>query len=153
MVSIKGLAHAGLTVLDLDRTIEFYCGTLGGVLGTATVDDGPDLGTSVLGPLAPHPEAELKVAMVTLGGIEIELLQYLKPPTVVEYHGDPSRAGSSHLAFEVDDIDRAYAELKQAGVDFHTEVNDCVREGELVWRWVYLRDPDGVCIELVEFNR
>ena len=147
---ITGLGHASFTVMDLERTIEFYVNVLGGKLLTTTVDKGENMGTAVLGPGQNHAFAALKVAMVELGGIEIEFLQYLDPPTRVEYHGEPSRAGSAHLAFQVDDLEKMYQELSKQGVYFHSSVNDCVRDGVLVWKWVYLRDPDGICCELVQ---
>jgi len=88
--------------------------------------------------------------MIEIGGIEVEFIQYLDPPTTVKYHGDPSYAGSGHLAWEVDDIEKMYEDLKSKGVNFHTGVNECVRDGVLVWKWVYFRDPDNICGELTQ---
>lgn len=153
MAKIIGLGHASFTVMDMKRTVDFYVGKLGGKLLTETVDAGEHLGTYVMGKNA-HPAASLKVTMVELGGIEIEFLQYLDPPTKVPYHGDPSVTGSAHLAFQVDDLEALYSELSSQGTIFHSTVNDCVRDGELVWKWVYMRDPDNICVELVQlFNR
>lgn len=149
MATITGLGHASFTVMDLDRTIDFYVNKLGGKLLKKTKDEGPNLGTCVFGP-GRQAQASLGIAMIELGGIEIEFIQYLDPPTTVEYHGDPSRAGSGHLAWEVDDIEAMYKDLKDKGVKFHTGINDCVREGVLVWKWVYFRDPDNICVELTQ---
>jgi catechol 2,3-dioxygenase-like lactoylglutathione lyase family enzyme len=149
MARIVSLGHASFTVLDLDRTIDFYVNTLGGKLLDRGKDEGKEQGTAVFGP-GKQSYASLGIAMIELGGIEIEFIQYLDPPTTVPYHGDPACAGSAHLAWEVDDIDRMYRELKGKGVRFHTEVKDCVRDGVLVWKWVYFRDPDNVCVELTQ---
>ncbi len=149
MANIVGLGHASFTVMDIDRTLEFYVGKLGGKLLTETVDEGPELGTYVMGEDA-ESYASLRVAMVELGGIEIEFLQYLEPKTDKPYHGNPSVAGSAHLAFNVDDLEGLYTNLKSEGVTFHSTVNDCIRDGILVWKWVYMRDPDGICCELVQ---
>ena len=148
MAKVMGLGHASFTVMDLDRTIHFYVDLLGGNLLSTTVDEGAHLGNYVMGKEA-QPHAKLRVAMVELGGIQIEFLQYVDPKTA-PYHGNPSVAVSGHLAFEVDDIEEMVRGLTAKGVVFHSQVNDCVREGKLEWRWVYLRDPDNICCELVE---
>lgn len=149
MPKIIGLGHASFTVMDLDRTIDFYVNKLGGELLDKTKDEGPQLGTYVFGP-GKQENASLGIAMVGLGGIELEFIQYLDPPTTVVYHGDPSRAGSGHLAWEVDDIVGMYKDLTAKGVKFHSAVNECVRDGELVWKWVYFRDPDNMCVEMTQ---
>jgi catechol 2,3-dioxygenase-like lactoylglutathione lyase family enzyme len=150
MAKITGLGHASFTVVDLDRTTEFYVKVLGGKLLHRTKDEGPKLGSYVFGRNAEKQEASLGIAMIKLGGIEIEFIQYLDPPTKERYHGDPSRAGSAHLAWEVDDIETMYRRLVGKGVQFHSGVNECVRDGVLAWKWVYFRDPDNICVELTQ---
>jgi catechol 2,3-dioxygenase-like lactoylglutathione lyase family enzyme len=149
MAKVTGLGHASFTVMDLDRTIDFYVNKLGGKLLDKTKDEGPNLGTCVFGSCN-QASASLGIAMIELGGIEVEFIQYLEPPTTVKYHGDPSQAGSGHLAWEVDDIEKMYEDLKIKGVNFHTGVNECIRDGVLVWKWVYFRDPDNICGELTQ---
>ena len=54
------------------------------------------------------------------------------------------------MAFQVDDIAAAKAELEAGGIEFYSEVN-VVNDGVLAgWRWVYFADPDGYPLELVE---
>lgn len=149
MGKIVGLGHASFTVMDMEKTVDFYVNKLGGKLLTETVDQGPDLGTYVMGANA-QKFAALKVAMVELGGIQIEFLQYLDPKTDVPYHGNPSIAGSAHLAFNVDNLEEVYEKLKKDGAVFHSSINECIRDGVLVWKWVYMRDPDNICLELVQ---
>jgi len=150
MAKITGLGHASFTVMDLDRTVDFYVNILGGKLLDRTEDKGDKLCIYVFGEKHPQPGASLGIAMVELGGIEIEFIQYLDPPTSVPYHGNPSHAGSAHLAWEVDDIDGMYNQLIGRGVNFHSGVNECIRDGILVWKWVYFRDPDNICVELTQ---
>lgn len=148
MNGISGLAHVGLVVTDVDRSVNFYCNTLGGALEGTSVDTGAAVNN--FGSLAEEGQGvAIKIAMVRIAGIELELLQYLTPVTT-RYHGQPWVAGSAHLALEVDDIGTTYRQLSARGVVFHTGVNDCVRHGDLVWKWVYFRDPDGSCVELVQ---
>ena len=152
MAKVVGIGHMSFTVMDIDKTIHFYCDLLGGKVLTRTVDEGPELGKYVMGDMLSNPYGKLKVAMIEVGGLEVELLQYEVPETNTPYHGNPSIAGSAHIAVNVDDIEGVYAKLKAEGVKFHSEINDCIRDGELVWRWVYARDPDGCCCEIVQLN-
>lgn len=152
MATVVGIGHISFTVMDIDKSLHFYCDLLGGRLLTQTVDEGPELGKYVMGGMITNPYGKLKVAMVDLAGLQIEFLQYLEPETCTPYHGNPSIAGSAYVAVNVDDIEAVHKKLKDAGVVFHSAINDCVRDGELVWRWVYSRDPDGVCCEIVQLN-
>ena len=153
MAKVLGIGHFSFTVLDMERTLRFYCGMLGGKLLTETIDEGDDLGRNCLGKMITNPYGKIKVAMVELGGVEIEFLQYLEPETITAYHRNPTIAGSAHIALHVDDIEELYQTLSAKGVEFHSAINDCYRHGELVWRWVYARDPDGICCEIVQLNR
>jgi extradiol dioxygenase family protein len=55
-----------------------------------------------------------------------------------------------HVALRVDDAAATKRDLEAQGVTFLSEVN-VVDEGVLAgWRWVYLHDPDGITVELVE---
>lgn len=148
MGNITGVGHVSFTVMDLDRTIDFYVNKLGGRLFDRNKDEGENLGLYVFGDTNKGSYASLGIAMIRLGNLNIEFIQYLNPPTKIAYHGDPSIAGSAHIAWEVDDIEKMYKRLKIDGVKFHSEINDCVRDGELVWKWVYFRDPDNICVEL-----
>lgn len=152
MAKVVGIGHMSYTVMDIDKSLHFYVDLLGGKLLTRTVDEGPELGKYVMGKMLTNPYGKLKVAMVDLAGLQIEFLQYLEPETNTAYHRNPSIAGSAHIAVNVDDIEGVVAKLKAEGVEFHSDINDCVRDGELVWRWVYSRDPDGICCEIVQLN-
>lgn len=152
MAKVIDIGHMSYTVMDIDKSLHFYCDLLGGKLLTKTVDEGPELGKYVMGDMLNNPYGKLKVAMVDLAGLQIEFLQYLEPQTNTSYHGNPSIAGSAHIAVNVDDIEAVYKKLSAEGVKFHSAINDCVRDGELVWRWVYSRDPDGICCEIVQLN-
>ena len=152
MAKVVGIGHISFTVMDMDKALHFYVDLLGGKLLTRTVDEGPELGKYVMGKMLTNPYGKLKVAMVDLAGLQIEFLQYLVPETNTAYHRNPSIAGSAHIAVNVDDIEGMVAKLKAEGVELHSEINDCIRDGELVWRWVYSRDPGGCCCEIVQLN-
>src|SRR5260370_36764402 len=95
---MRAIDHVGLTVADLDRAVEFWCGRLGlRLLGRAT-ETGPDI-ASLIG----EDSVELEIADLDAGGGRIiELIKYIRPA------GRPVRArsrdpGSSHSPLRVDD--------------------------------------------------
>jgi catechol 2,3-dioxygenase-like lactoylglutathione lyase family enzyme len=58
--------------------------------------------------------------------------------------------GAMHVALRVDDVAATRTGLASKGVEFLSDVN-IVDEGVLAgWRWVYLHDPDGITVGLVE---
>ncbi|WP_163194604.1 VOC family protein [Clostridium thermarum] len=81
---------------------------------------------------------------LTLGNeYVIELFSFPDPPKRLSY---PEATGLRHLAFQVDDITEAVAELELKGV--RTEL---IRIDELTGKkFTFFRDPDGLPIELYE---
>ena len=99
MAKVVGIGHMSYTVMDMDKSLHFYCDLLGGKLLTQTVDEGPELGKYVMGDmLKKDPYGKLKVAMGRLAGLQIEFLQYLVPKTNVPYHGNPSITGVPRIS-------------------------------------------------------
>ena len=116
-----------LLVDDLDRSLAFYCDTLGLRLGHRS-DPYAQLDTG-----RTRVALYLRTAMAdTLG------LGDLRRP-------DP-RAPAFELGFKVDDVDAAYGALTGRGVEGVVEPTD------RPWgqRTAYVRDPDGHLIELAE---
>jgi len=104
----------------------------------------------VLGPAVGVPGAALRQVSLAAGDTTVELLQCTSPPSETTGPLASNNLGASHVAFLVDDIHAKKAELEAKGVAFFSEVN-AVDEGVLAgWRWVYLADPDGYALELVE---
>ncbi len=62
--------------------------------------------------------------------------------------GPHTQMGLDHFGLRVDDMDEAAAELKQRGAEFSVEP----REFRPGIRIAFLRAPDGVSIELVEYE-
>lgn len=124
------LAYTGIRVRDMDKSLRFYTE----VFGMEVVD-----------PREPTPPTEGEV--VTLrsphGDQLLELNWYAKGSRF----GTPYVNGEEldHLAFEVDDLDAALAELSQKGAEI------VVRPGEIGgWREAFVTDPNGIWIELLE---
>ncbi len=135
------------TVTDLERTVAFYRDVVGMRLVGRKHRQADDLGAALFGD-GPRA-AEILIADMELGGFRVEFIQYVDPP-VLPYPGDPSVAGSAHIAILATDIESEYRRLLAAGVRFHTPVRAVRDPGRPVWKWCYFRDPDGICVELVE---
>jgi len=146
-VAIASIHHVSLTVTDMERTVAFYSDVVGMTLVGRKHRRSDDLGTALLGEGA--RAAEILIADMELDGLRVEFIQYVDPASR-HYPGDPSVAGSAHIALLTRDIEIEYRRLQAAGVRFHTPVRTVRDPGRSVWKWCYFRDPDGICVELVE---
>ena len=93
------------------------------------------------------------IAYVRGPGHSVELIQYLRPDCEAKPHFSPNDVGFAHLAFDIDNIDAAVIAAKKFGVDpiAAPYVSDAgPNAGSKV---VYLRDPDGITIELIQKAR
>ena len=144
---MQGLHHVGITVKDLDASLRFYHDVLGLPFST---EPSPWFDSPGLGPAVGVPGAALRQVCLSLGGTDLELLEYRSPPSETDGPLKSHNLGGSHVAFRVDDIQAKKAELEAKGIEFYSDVN-VVDEGVLAgWRWVYFQDPDGYPLELVE---
>jgi diaminopimelate decarboxylase len=143
---VLGVDHVSVTCADLDRSVWFYGTVLGLPLRGRGRSDGPEL--SVLIGLE---GVVLEWAEFRLGNDQIlELLRYVSPEgrPVVQRPCDP---GSGHVAFEVDAIDPIDARLRAAGLEPRSAPVTIDEPGD--WfgcRCLYVADPDGFTIELLE---
>jgi lactoylglutathione lyase len=138
--------HVGLQVADLDRSIAYYRDVIGlRLLERLRRDD------AYLRIVTGYPDVTLDVAVLAepASGALLELLQYLGVPGTPV---DPATAnsGTAHVCFQVDDVDAIWARAAAAG---HGSVNPPVTPTAGRWtggRSVYLKDPDGIRVELVQ---
>ncbi len=128
---LKSFEHVGMTVSNMDRTVDFYCGLLGLRLHLRKKQpDGSDL-----------------VFLDAGGG----MLEIVAPPGGAARAVDvpDGTAGMRHLTFLFDSVDETFAKLEAAGV----EVKERPRlafNSEVLHKIAFLRDPDGIIIELAE---
>lgn len=134
-----GVHHTGITVSDLDRSIDFY-GRLGFDVVERLDEEGDEVerGVGVEG-------AQLRSALLESPNGRLELIQYVAPggsQAALPNNG----IGAAHICVEVEDVDDAVAELREAGVRF---LSDPITH-EAGIRWVYAKDPDGITAELLQ---
>ena len=135
---LKGIVHVGLTVTDLDRSVAFYRDVLGlAYLGEMEMEG---LETERL-----FQRKDCKAAP------PVEMIQFVGQEPERQT-GDLFRTSISELCFFVEDIDREYRRLKEMGVEFLSEPQtfDSTKYGFGKSRAVYLRDPDGIVLELLQ---
>ena len=144
-----GLDHVSVTVRDLARSLAFYHELLGlPMLGTGEERGGA--AAKVTGLRGAH----FRFADLDLGSGQIlELLEYLAPLGTARGHSvnDP---GSGHVGIRVDDLASLIERLNQAG--FVALSSPVELEGPPWWegaKCVYVSDPDGVVVELVQRPR
>jgi lactoylglutathione lyase len=126
-VPIKGLAHIGVRVHDLERSLRFYA--LLGFEKTA-------------GPLGPEPVAILSHP----SGVELNLILNAPDASAPNVLMDvpQKHPGITHFALLCDDILSAKVRLEAAGIALS---GGPMRLGELA-EAIFVRDPDRNVIEL-----
>ena len=153
---IGGIDHLNIVVADLPRSLAFYGGLFGFVQTKEAYLEGPWI-DQIVGLTGVKAHA---VFIVSPGGEpRIELLQYLAPAglALVENSRANTR-GLRHFALRTTDITALVARLRAAGVEVWGEPTDVPRgvvafdQGISNERLVYCLDPDGVIVELAEYQ-
>ncbi len=126
MLKLRKVHHIAIICADYRRSLEFYTNVLG------------------LQVVAEHYRAErlsYKTDLALNGEYVIELFSFPSPPKRLTH---PEAIGLRHLAFEVDDVKQAVAELDAMGI-----CHEDIRRDEYTEKdFVFLTDPDGQPIEL-----
>jgi len=143
-MALQRLTHIGICVSDLVRSRRFYCDALGfSAVGALSVS-GDEAST-----LLEIDDVELEAVYLERDGTRIELLYYPSQAGGASDAPVPmNQPGFTHLSFRVEDLDSTVEALVKAGGRLleHTRVdNPQFRAGA-----VFLTDPDGTRIELVE---
>lgn len=141
---MSAIAHAGLTVANLDRSLAFWRDAMGMVEVVSQEKHGGYLEAIVC-----EPGAHVRMVHLEFpgGGPRIELFQYLAPKGGV-HRSRPADVGFSHVCVACDDIQALRTRLIAAGgVPFGpvVTIDTGANAGGL---GVYLRDPDGHVVEL-----
>jgi catechol 2,3-dioxygenase-like lactoylglutathione lyase family enzyme len=145
---IKGLHHVGIVARDVEKLVNFYRD----VIGLREVDRTDwQVGSTDVDRVIGVKNSAAKSVMMTFGNVMLEFFQYLSP----EGEGDPAKRGPwhrgyAHLCLSVDDIDHEYARLCAAGMTSHGLPPRPALN--LPMRSIYMRDPEGNIIELLEIQ-
>jgi catechol 2,3-dioxygenase-like lactoylglutathione lyase family enzyme len=143
---MTSLSHVGITVSDLERSVRFYSKGLGFEEVVRQTSDAPYLA------LTGYPGVEIAAALVRLpdGDLTLELQEYRRVDAGAPREAGTAAVGSSHLSLSVDDLGAALERAERFGggrVTAPVAIDRGINAGA---RAVYVRDPDGYTIELVQ---
>lgn len=129
MAGLKGLAHIGVFTADMEKSLNFYCDTLGMEQFYAI-----DMGKT-------------KLRFVRAGSCIVELIG------PADYPGGRGEGVVAHIAIEVEDIRGVVKSLKAKGVKFAAEdvsvIPDLFPTGSTN---IFLSGPNGESLELYEYT-
>ena len=143
---MPSILHTGLTVRDLDRSLAFYRDQLGMELVFAQEKQG-----GYLAEIVGYPGAHVRMAHLAFAGDaqRLELFQYLHPEPAGS-PGEPRDVGITHVCLVVADLPAAYERLRAQGVGFVSPPVPVDTGANAGGMGLYLRDPDGVLVELFQ---
>lgn len=140
---ITAIRHVGLVVTDLEKSLKFWCETMGFVVSRQMEEAGPHIDLMM----------GLKDVRVTTAKLSapdgnlLELLCFHSHPGKDRWEGAPYSTGFTHIALTVKDLDDTCRRLQQIGVIFPAEPQSSPDGTAKV---IYATGPEGVLIELVE---
>jgi len=145
-VKINSFGHVGLTVRNLEKSLDFYVGVLGFKLHypPELVTDEKEGWCILERAGVTHRRCGIKIG----DGCYIELVE-LNKPVEVEPAAPANTLGSAHISLKVDDINEWYEKLKADGIHFTSEPLP-FETGRGSAYWTIFRDPDGITIELMQ---
>jgi catechol 2,3-dioxygenase-like lactoylglutathione lyase family enzyme len=146
MPEVVGAHHTSFTVANLDKSLVFFRDQLGlEVVFTREVSD------NYFGRIVGLSGCRVKAALLRIPGSvhHVELFEYLTPPGQAR-EARPCDPGSAHLSLLVDDLPGLHERLRAAGVTFVSEPVRIEAGPNAGGYGVYLRDPNGILIELFQ---
>lgn len=130
---LKKIDHLGVAVKDLESALNFYTEHLGLCCK----------GEEVV------PEQKVKVAFLPIGETSVELLEATGPDSPVAKFIEAKGEGVHHIAFRVDNLEEALAELKAKGVRLIDEKPRVGAHGAKI-AFIHPKASNGVLVELCE---
>jgi glyoxylase I family protein len=128
MLKLNRIHHIAIICSDYEKSRRFYSEILG---------------LKIAHEVYREERQSYKLDLEVSNQYQIELFSFPDPPT---RPSRPEAAGLRHLAFEVDDIDEAIAEVALLGI-----VTEPIRIDEFTGkRFTFFADPDGLPIEFYE---
>jgi len=130
-MKIKKIAHLGVAVRDLDEALQFF--TAGLPLELTHTEDFQGM----------------KIGFIPVGESSIELLQDVSGASAIKKFVDKNGEGIHHIAFEVDDINEAVAELKARGIKL---IDETPRQGAhgMTIAFMHPKATHGILMEICQ---
>lgn len=132
-MKILKIDHVGVAVKDADAALGLFEGLLGlKVHGAETI-----------------PEQKVRTVFLPVGETEVELLEATAPESPIARFLEKRGEGVQHIAFRVEKIEEALAELEARGVTLIDRTPRIGAGGKKI-AFLHPRDTFGVLIELSE---
>jgi len=125
--------HIGIAVKSIDEALKFYEGVLGIKCVNQEVVE----------------EQKVKTAFLPLGDTEIELLESTSDDGPIAKFIEKKGEGIQHIAYKVDNIEEALAELKAKGIRLIDEQPRIGAGGARI-AFLHQKSTAGVLIEICE---
>jgi len=147
-VTVSRIDHVGITTSDVERSLAFYRD----LLGMRVIDD-LTVTSAEIAALLGVDLVELRIVDLDSGdGRIVELIKYIRPEgRTVAYESRDH--GTGHIAFTIDDLDRVSKRIAAAGGTVISHQPLTIEDPGGLFdgaTCLYLRDPDGMIIELVQ---
>ena len=147
---INAIAHVGLTISDIERSLDFYQNVLGMTFEGRMHMAGPETEA-----LFARKGAEVDVAYVKgnadIDSPTVELIQFTTSEAEKDVC-DLHKTSISELCFYVPDIDALYEHLIKNNVECISapQFFDFTEFGFSKSKAIYFKDPDGIILEAME---
>jgi catechol 2,3-dioxygenase-like lactoylglutathione lyase family enzyme len=151
---LRGHDHTGITVPDIKEATAFFTDVVGCELAMSFGPFSDDKGTFMQDVVNVHPRAVIEqISMLRCGnGSNIELFQYVAPDQA-KSEAKNSDIGGHHIAFYVDDIDKAAGYLKAKNVKT-MQGPIPITEGPAAGQSIlYFLTPWGLQLELITYPK
>ena len=132
-MKIKHIDHIGIAVKSIDQAKRFYSEILG--LKIQEIENVAD--------------QKVNVAFLPITDSELELLESTHPDGPVAKYIESRGEGIQHIAFRVENIEEALAELKQKGVRLIDEKPRKGAGGAKI-AFIHPKETNGVLVEICE---
>lgn len=148
---LKQIYHVGLTVKDIDKSLEFYRDILGLSFVGELLMEGKE--TDLL-----FNKDGCKARVAYLNGSDsidmppVELIQFLDESSISIDKPNLFKTSISELCFYVENIDKFYNHLIENDVECLSEPQyfDFSKYGFGKSKAIYFKDPDGIILEAIQ---
>ncbi len=145
---LADIHHLGMTVADIERSIEFYRDTLGMTL----VGRRPCVEEGYVAKQTGYEGVKLSVASFRVRPDSLNSLEIVE---YLNHTGEPAdtstnRPGGTHLCIVVDDLEAAYEDLNSKGVRFKSDPVEITAGPNRGGKVIYFFDPDDYVLEMFE---
>ena len=149
---ITRVVHVNVVCSDIERSLKFYQDVLGAkVVAKIAGEESSEVGEA----MGFNEPAKARTYMLSFGqgskaspATLIDLLQWVKPSGKGKPYRGLNHVGICRIALAVDNVDKAYADLKAKGVEFISSPQDVDLAPAMQYRVCCFLDPDGVILEL-----